>query len=335
MRRLRVLTWHVHGNYLLYLSRADVDFYLPVSPVRPNGYGGRGTTFPFGENVHDVPVEAVRLLDVDCVLYQSRAHYEVDQHAILSDSQRKLPKIYLEHDPPLEHPTEMRHFVDDPQVLVVHVTPFNDLMWACERTTTRVIDHGVFIPDGVRYSGELARGVVVVNHMRTRGRRVGGDVFERARQRVPLDLVGMDSESLGGLGEVFPPSLPAFEARYRLFLNPIRYTSLNLAVIEAMMVGLPIVGLATTEMVTVVETGVSGHLDTDVDKMIDVARLLVGDPAASRRLGAAARRYALDRFHIDRFTRDWEETFALVTGRSVDGRVRVAPGLVLERGDGR
>ena len=30
MRRLRVLTWHVHGNYLLYLSRAGAELYLLI-----------------------------------------------------------------------------------------------------------------------------------------------------------------------------------------------------------------------------------------------------------------------------------------------------------------
>src|SRR4051812_26088596 len=100
MRPIRVLTWHVHGNYLLYLSRADVEFYLPVKPARPEGYGGRGSTFPFPERVHDVPAEAVRDRDVDCVLFQTRKNYEVDQHEILSDRQKRLPRIYLEHDPP-------------------------------------------------------------------------------------------------------------------------------------------------------------------------------------------------------------------------------------------
>jgi len=39
----------------------------------------------------------------------------------------------------------------------------------------------------------------------------------------------------------------------RFFFNPIRYTSLGLAVCEAMMVGMPIIGLATTEMATTVQ----------------------------------------------------------------------------------
>lgn len=315
MRPLRVLTWHIHGNYLLYLSQAKVDFYLPVKPGRHEGYGGRGTTFPFRDNVHDVPAEAVRDLELDCVLVQTRKNYEVDQYEILSAAQRRLPRVYLEHDPPQEHPTDTRHWVNDPDVLLVHVTPFNALMWDCGRTPVRVIDHGVTVPEHARYTGEVARGLVVVNHLRQRGRRLGVDVFERVRAEVPLDLVGMDAESLGGLGEIFPPDLPAFEARYRFFFNPIRYTSLGLAVIEAMMVGMPVVGLATTEMVTAVENGVSGFVNTDVGKLLEPMRLLLADPGEARRLGEGARRYARERFAIDRFARDWEETFAQVAGR--------------------
>ncbi len=316
MRPIRVLTWHIHGNYLLYLSRARVEFLLPTRPGRQEGYGGRGATFPFGPNVRDLPAERVREAEFDCVLFQTRKNYETDRHEILSDAQKKLPCVYLEHDPPQEHPTDTRHWFDEPGGLLVHVTPFNALMWDSGRTPTRVIDHGVFIPDGVRYVGDIDRGVVVVNHLRQRGRRLGVDVFERVRKEAPLDLVGMDSESLGGLGEVFPPHLPAFEARYRFFFNPIRYTSLGLAVIEAMMIGLPVVGLATTEMVTAVENGVSGFLDTDPARLVGPMRRLLADPGEARRLGANARRFALERFGIGRFARDWEETFALVAGRS-------------------
>src|SRR5262249_14833356 len=164
-------------------------------------------------------------------------------------------------------------------------------------------------------TGELERGSVVVNHLRQRGRRLGADVFGRVRREVPLDLVGMDAESLGGLGEVFPPELPAFEARYRFFFNPIRYTSLGLAVLEAMTIGMPVIGLATTEMATAVENGVSGYVDTDVARLLGPMRALLADPGEARRLGEGARRRALERFGIGRFKRDWEEAFALVTGR--------------------
>lgn len=35
MRPLRVLTWHIHGSYLYYLSQTPVEFYLPVKPDVP------------------------------------------------------------------------------------------------------------------------------------------------------------------------------------------------------------------------------------------------------------------------------------------------------------
>jgi glycosyltransferase involved in cell wall biosynthesis len=296
------------------------DFYLPVKAGRHEGYGGRGETFPWSGNVLDVPAEEVRSLDIDCVLFQSRRNYEQDRHEILSRAQHRLPRIYPEHDPPREHPTDTRHPVDDPDTLLVHVTAFNRLMWDSGRTPTAVIEHGVVVPEDARYTGEIARGLVVINNLRTRGRRLGADVFERVRSEVPLDLVGMDSESLGGLGEVPPPRLPSFAAAYRFFFNPIRYTSLGLAICEAMMVGLPIVGLATTEMVTVVEDGISGYLDTDPAKLVARMRELLADPEEARSLGRWARRHAQERFGIDRFARDWDEAFARVAGRP-----RVAP----------
>lgn len=315
MRPLRILTWHVHGSYLYYLTQACHEFYLPVKPGRPEGYGGRLGGFSWSDNVRDVPAEEVRNLQFDCILFQSRKNYLEDQYEILSESQRRLPRLYLEHDPPREHPTDTRHIVDDPDVLLVHVTHFNQLMWDSNCTPTCVIEHGVMVPDGVRYTGELERGLVIVNGLLSRGRRLGADVFERVRSCVPLDLIGMGSEKLGGLGEVRHDQLPAFASRYRFFFNPIRYTSLGLAVCEAMMVGLPIVGLATTEMVTVVENGVSGYVDTDVGQLVEAMRGLLSDPALGHQLSEGAFCLARSRFNIQRFTRDWDEAFALVTER--------------------
>lgn len=312
--RLRILTWHVHGNYLWYLSQTPHEFYIPYKAGRPPGYGGRAGTFPWPDHLHELAADDVRHHDFDCILYQTHANYLSDQYEILSEEQRRLPRIVLEHDPPIHHPTDQQHPVDDPDVLVVHVTHFNALMWNSGRSPVRVIEHGVLVPDDVRYRGDIARGVVVINNLADRGRRLGADVFAAARARVPLDLVGMDATSLGGIGEVDPPRLPEFVSHYRLFFNPIRHTSLGLAIIEAMMVGLPIVGLATTELSTVIQNGVSGYVDTNLDRLIDVMHDLLADPGEARRLGDNARRYARDRFAIGRFTRDWDDTFRMVTG---------------------
>jgi glycosyltransferase involved in cell wall biosynthesis len=314
-RPLKILTWHVHGSYLYYLVHTPCEFYAPVKPGRPEGYGGRAGDYPWPDNLHEIPAEEVRHCEFDCILFQSHRNYSLDQYEILSAAQRQLPRIYLEHDPPRQHPTDTRHPVDDPDILLVHVTHFNRLMWDCGRTPATVIEHGVVIPQEIRYSGELDRGIVVINGLRTRGRRLGADIFEQLRHQVPLDLVGMQAEEMDGLGAIPSHELAAFEARYRFFFNPIRYTSLGLAVCEAMMVGMPIIGLATTEMVTTIENGVSGFVDTNPERLAEVMLALLADRSEARRLGEGARRYANERFNIHRFAADWRDAFTLVTGR--------------------
>jgi hypothetical protein len=317
---MNILTWHVHGSYLYYLVQNwQHEFYVPVKPGRPEGYGGRSGDFAWPDNLIEVSAGEVRNRKFDVILFQSRKNYEVDQYEILSDQQRDLPRIYLEHDPPRnapqDAPTNTRHFVDDPNVLLVHVTHFNQLMWDNGRTPTLVIDHGVIVPDQLRWTGELARGMVVVNGLQKRGRRLGFDVFEDVGEQVPLDLAGMESAELGGLGNIPLRQLWEMEAKYRFFFNPIRYTSLGLAVCEAMMLGMPIIGLATTEMVTAVRNGINGYVDTNVARLVDHMRRLLEDPSEAAELSKGARHVARERFGIERFVRDWDAAFRFVAGQ--------------------
>lgn len=312
-RPLRIFTWHIHGSYLYYLSQTPCEFILPLRNDGSPGYTGRSGPFAWADNVIEVPFAEVVDTEFDCVLFQQRKNYLEDQHEVLSAAQRRLPRIYLEHDPPREAPTDTRHPVDDPDMLIVHVTHFNRLMWDNNRTPTRVIEHAVTVPPDIHYTGHLEKGIVVINNIQSRGRRLGLDVYKEVRRHVPLDIVGMGSEEVGGLGEIPAPELPGFLAQYRFFFNPIRYTSLGLAVCEAMSVGLPIVGLATTEMPETVENGVSGYIHTDIDWLVERMKLLLRDPAHARDLGLGAREAARRKFDIQRFAADWLDTFQSMT----------------------
>jgi glycosyltransferase involved in cell wall biosynthesis len=311
--KIKIFTWHIHGSYLYYLSQGNYDIYIPTKPEKTEGYYGRGETFPFGTNVIEVPAEEVKDYQFDCILFQTNHNYQVDQYEILSAAQRELPKIYLEHDPPRQHPTDTKHLINDPDVVLVHVTHFNKLMWDNNNTPARVIEHGVTVPKAI-YSGHLNKGIVVINNLPSRGRLLGLDVFLEARQHVPLDLVGMGTGELG-LGEVLHPQLPEFQSRYRFFFNPIRYTSLGLAICEAMMMGIPVVGLATTELSAVIDNGYSGFIHTDINYLIEKMELLIKDPELAKEIGNNGREVAMKRFNIQRFINDWEELFREVTSR--------------------
>ena len=313
--KLKIFTWHIHGSYLYYLSQGNYELYIPVKPERTEGYYGKGETFPFGENVHEISAGSVKDHKFDIILFQTNQNYLSDQYEILSEEQRNLPKIYIEHDPPRQHPTDTKHILDTKDVILVHVTHFNKLMWDSNSTPAVVIEHGVTDP-AARYKGDLNKGIVVINNLPKRGRLLGLDIFLEVSKHIPLDLVGMGTGELG-IGEVLHPALPEFTSHYRFFFNPIRYTSLGLAVCEAMMIGLPVVGLATTELSAVIANGKSGFIHTNVDYLIEKMKLLLIDPDLARVTGECGRQRAEKRFNIRRFANDWENLFDAVIKKDV------------------
>lgn len=327
MQRLKILTWHVHGSYLNALAQIDHEWYLPVKAGRPEGYGGRAATFTLPSYVHEVPAEEVRNLNLDLILYQSAKNYQVDQFEILSEQQQRLPRIFLEHNSPRPHATDTNHPVDDPAILLVHVTHYNRLMWDNGQTPTCVIEHSVVVDPAHHYEGSLARGLTVVNCMQRRPRITGMDLFQEARTRVALDLAGMETAELGGLGDIPYQQLHARMAAYRFLFSPIRYTSLPLAVIEAMTIGLPIIALATTELPTVIENGKQGYVSCDLDTLISHMQRLLADPSEARHLGEQARATARTRFGLPRFIADWNSAFAHARSLAQEGHRSSVPRL--------
>jgi hypothetical protein len=311
-QRLRILTWHVHGNYLYALTQVPHEFFIPVGRENQPGYAPLGSRMPWGANVHQVAADRLGHMPFDCVLYQSRQNLE-DARELLTPAQWVLPCAYIEHDPPQPHPTNTKHWFRHDKGVLVHVTHYNAMMWDADTMPVRVIEHAVVPVPGASYTGELSRGITVINHLKHRGRRMGADLYEWACKQVPLDLIGMGSLEMGGLGEVPNLEVASFMAGYRFFFTPIRYTSLGLSLVEAMSIGMPVVGVAATELPTVISNGVNGYVDTRIERIAQVMRQLIAEPELAHAWGAAARRTAAQRFSLQRYVRDWLEVLATLT----------------------
>lgn len=309
MRRLRILTWPIHGSYFNTLSRLDHDWLLPVKPGSPEGYGGRGKA-EFSPSIQDIPAATVRDQDIDLVLYQSPRNLHEDSNELLGPDRLHLPRIYLEHNTPFPDPVASRHPFTDPHGLLVHVTHYNQLMWNNGLTPTRVIEHSVAIDPEAVYKGTRPEGITVMNSMPRRGRKVGLDLFLEARRHIPIQLAGFENGGLAGLGDIPYPRLHHLVGEYRFLFSPCRYTSLPLAVVEALTIGMPVVALATTELPDVIENGVHGYISNDLRVLIDGMQRLIDDPDHARELGANAKDLAVRRFGLARFARDWDAAFA-------------------------
>ena len=314
MKKLRILTWHVHGNYLYSLSHLPHEFVVPVFADNRPGYSSLGNKFDWGDNIRMVAAGQIRDENFDVVIYQSRQTYENDRLQLLTPTQQKLPSVYIEHNPPEPHPTDTQHVFRHEHGVLVHVTQYNALMWDAGAMPVAVIEHGVPDMPDVRYSGELERGIVVVNNLGNRGRRVGADIYEWAQSAMPLDLIGMGSQTLpGGRGEVDNMQVPPYIARYRFFFTPIRYASLGLSLVQAMMAGLPVVGIAATELPYVIQNGVNGYVDHRPAALLDVCNKLLKDPDLARQWGQAAQRTAQERFGMKRYVDDWQRVLYELT----------------------
>jgi len=305
---VRVLLWHVHGSWTTALVQGDHEYLLPVVPDRGPDGRGRAQTWDWPPAAREVTAEGGPDLDVDVVLLQRPHELERLAESWLGGRRpgRDLPAVYVEHNAPQGRIAEMRHpAADRPDLTIVHVTHFNDLFWDGGSTPSRVIEHGIVDP-GYRYTGELPRAVVVINEARRRGRVTGTDLLPRLNGVVPIDLFGMDAGALGGMENPPQHLLHDEMARRRVYLHPIRWTSLGLSLIEAMHMGMPVVVLATTEAPEAVPPA-AGTVSTDVRLLAEEVRRLVADPGLARERGVAARAAALDRYGLERFLADWDD----------------------------
>jgi glycosyltransferase involved in cell wall biosynthesis len=101
-------------------------------------------------------------------------------------------------------------------------------------------------------------------------------------------------------------------ARRRVYVHPVRWTSLGLSLLEAMHLGMPVVALATTEVVEAVPAD-AGVISTRPERLWDAVRKFLDDEDAARLAGKAARAAALERYGLARFLADWDALLEEVT----------------------
>jgi len=315
---MRILAWHVHGSWMTSFVQGRHTYLIPVLPDRGPDGRGRADTYDWPDNAVEVTPSELGSSDVDVVVLQRPHEMRLAQRWL----GRKLPAIYVEHNTPKGDVPNTRHpMADRDDVVLTHVTHFNELFWDSGGTRRTVIEHGVVDP-GARYTGELARAVAVINEPIRRWRVTGTDLLPQFARVTPIDVFGMQTMALrevmgnapiASQGDPGQAKLHDEMARRRVYLHPFRWTSLGLSLIEAMMLGMPVVALATTEAIEAVPAE-AGFLSTRVDFLSEALSWLLGDLNAASALGARARVAALSRYSLARFIDDWDQLLKEVCG---------------------
>lgn len=312
---MNILVWHVHGSWTTSFVQGAHRYLLPTLPEGGTWGGGRPAAWDWPACAVEVPADRLHDEPVDLVVLQRPEEIELAAEWLGRVPGRDVPAVFLEHNTPRGPAVTTRHpMADRDDLLLVHVTSFNHLVWDAGTTRSTVIEHGVVDP-GHRYTGELAAAAVVVNEPVRRGRVTGTDLLPGLAAAAPLDVFGMGTDGLGehlgdpvrirGRGDLPQHRMHAEMARRRVYLHPVRWTSLGLALVEAMHLGMPVVALAATEAIEAVPPS-AGYCGTDPARLADAVGAFVADPALARESGRQARAHALRRYGLPRFLSEWD-----------------------------
>lgn len=320
---MRILLWHVHGSWTTSFVAGGHDYVVPLLPDRGPDGRGRARTWDWPATVREIPVEALADEPVDVVVLQRPHEAALVRQWCGLEVGRDVPAVYLEHNAPTGHAVCTPHPVTtDPRLEglpVVHVTHFNAMAWDCGPARTTVVEHGVPDP-GASWTGDLADLAVVVNEPVRRARVAGTDLVLDLAGELPVTAYGMGTDRLGAVAEerglaglhrgrchdLDQAELHRRLGRHRAYLHPYRWTSLGLSLLEAMVLGMPVLALATTEHHRAVPSD-AGLVTNDLDLLRRTAARWLTDREEPAERGLAAREHVLSHYGLDRFLADWDQ----------------------------
>jgi len=296
------------------------EYLIPVNAQRDGwGLGRGGRDWP--ESAIEVPCAQLYDEPIDVVVLQRPEEIDEVKRLTGREPGRDLPAVYLEHNTPKTGnvPNSLHPLAGNRDIPIVHVTHFNELFWDCGEARTLVIEHGIVDP-GYLYTGTSPTLGVAINEPVRRWRVTGTDLLPRFADVAPLEVFGIGTDKLPAAldlapdrllirGDVSPRELRSQLPQARAYLHPFRWTSLGLALLEAMHMGMPVIALGATEAFRAVPPE-AGAVSSDVAELERAARRLLHEPQEAEARGRAAREFALRHYSLERFLARWDEVLA-------------------------
>ncbi|MFC1766136.1 glycosyltransferase, partial [Planctomycetota bacterium] len=198
----------------------------------------------------------------------------------------------------------LRTFLNYTQAHAVAVTPFKGNTWGVPHD---VVQAGVEVNEFLPHTGALACGLRICNFMQRRRQFVYWDFYQKTFAGLRVRLVGHNPEIPGSKPTCDGHHLQRLLSSHRFFIHtadPRLEDGFNMAVLEAMAAGLPILG--NNHPTSPVEHGVSGFLSDDPVELRGYAQQLLRDRYLAQRMGQAAQARVQAVFPRQRFCRGME-----------------------------
>ncbi|NOZ26199.1 MAG: glycosyltransferase [Nitrospirae bacterium] len=323
--RTRILTFNWHESYIHMLAKTGCSF-----DVVEKWKGGR---FGWIREFRPVP-DNCRLISEEEASYGLRSGvydliiaHNINDLVTVNDC--SVPKILVFHNKLSteialggyavnreEYLESVRRLVGSAKDLtLVFISEAKMQDWGM---TGEVIPPGIDITEYGGWRGDVAKVLRIGNFLMERDIMLGYSVQERLLKGLSSTILGLNPH----IADAYVPKgweeLKDFMRSHRVYLNTTMHPyedGYNLAMLEAMAVGSPVVSLANPS--SPVEDGVNGYISSDEDYLRDRAAELLHDAALAGTLGQRARETVMDRFPAERFLRDWKRIIGVPCRSSI------------------
>jgi Glycosyl transferases group 1 len=205
----------------------------------------------------------------------------------------------------------LRPLVNLGLIRVVFISPYARSDWGLNGTT---IDQGIPVDEMEAYEGKEASLLVVGNTLHRE--HFAFDELMQIRAQVPVRIVGMNPNIPCCRPSKNWDELRSLYSRNRAYLNLTREPEAghNLALLEAMASGMPVISLIHPS--TPIRNGENGFIVGNVPEAVERARQLLADRELARSLGRCARETVEREFSLNVFRERWNEVLARSIGLS-------------------
>ncbi|MBF0456110.1 MAG: glycosyltransferase [Magnetococcales bacterium] len=156
--------------------------------------------------------------------------------------------------------------------------------------------------DFLPWSGEIAAGLRVANQITIKKELLAWDLHQAAFGTLPVRIVGNNPDRPGVIPAPSWQGLKNLLSQHRFFIhtaNPTLEDGFNMAMMEAMAAGLPVIGNHNPSSPII--HGVNGFLSDDPAELKGYAQRLLEDRTLAQTMGQAAQTTLREQFPLSRF----------------------------------
>ncbi|MHC4645710.1 MAG: glycosyltransferase [Planctomycetota bacterium] len=305
--RKRLLVFNCHEPWVYQLGVLGYDLDIII------GLKGRYKE-TWDDRMRPLPANA-RLITLPEALQSKTSYYCIITHNttdLLDIRNRTEPRLIVLHST-LEGRVEEEKATIEPQNMKKALHQYLELT-SCHAVATSItkgeswgltadiVTFGIEADDYLPYSGQKPCGLRICNFIQSRKKILLWDLHEKAFADIPVRLVGHNPAIPSVAAAESWDDLKRILQCHRFYIHtadPRLEAGYNMATVEAMAAGLPVLG--NRHPTSPIKHGVSGFLSDNPNELRKYARMLLEDRGLAVLMGRQARKTAIDCFHMSKF----------------------------------